>query len=240
MISCSVVVPVHNEGENLDKLFMEFWNNLGGLRDKIVEIHLMENGSSDNTLLVCEELEKKFPDTVITQEVPFPSYGEAIKQGIMSSTGEAVCILECDAMDISFVSSSLEIIEDDQADFVVASKRHPESHDLRPFKRRMLTCLFNQWLKMFFKFPGSDTHGLKTIRTETAKSICDVSITGGEVFQTELVLLAHRMGFKVIEIPIRLAESRDTKVAIRRRVPKVMNIIAELKKSLSRFPLKEK
>ncbi len=239
MVNCSIVVPVHNEAENLKNLFMQFWDNLGDVREKIAEIHLMENGSNDNTLLVCKELEKKFPGTVIAQKVPFPSYGEAIKQGIMSSSSEAVCILECDVMDISFVSSSLAIIEEGQADFVVASKRHPESHDLRPFKRRMLTYLFNQWLKMFFKFSGSDTHGLKTIRTVIAKSICSVSITGGEVFQTEIVLLAHRMGFKVTEIPIRLAETRNTKVAVYRRLPKVMNIITELKRSLARFPAKK-
>lgn len=239
MVNCSIVIPVHNEAENLYKLFMQFWDNLGDLREKITEIHLMENGSNDDTLSVCKELEKKFPNTVIAQKVPFPSYGEAVKRGIMSSLGEATCILECDAMDISFVSSSLAIIEQNQADFVVASKRHPKSHDIRPFKRRMLTYLFNLWLKMFFNFPGSDTHGLKAIRTETAKSICKVSITGGEVFQTEIVLLAHRMGFKVTEVPIYLAETRDTKIAVYRRLPKVMNIIAELKKSLARFPVKK-
>jgi glycosyltransferase involved in cell wall biosynthesis len=239
MANCSIVVPVHNEAENLYNLFMQFWDNLGDLREKITEIHLMENGSNDDTLSVCKELEKKFPDTVIAQKVPFPSYGEAVKQGILSSLGETICILECDAMDVSFVSSSLAIIEEGRADFVVASKRHPKSRDLRPFKRRMLTYLFNLWLKLFFKFPGSDTHGLKTIRTETAKSICRVSITGDEVFQTEIVLLAHRMGFKVTEIPICLAETRDTKVAVYRRLPKVMNIIAELKRSLARFPVKK-
>lgn len=238
MVSCSVVVPVHNEAENLEELFMQFWNNLGNLREKIDEIHLMENGSNDDTLLVCKKLEKRFPNVVIAQKIPFPSYGEAIKQGIMTSLGEAVCILECDAMDISFISSSLTIIEENQADFVVASKRHPKSLDLRPFRRRMLTYLFNQWLKIFFEFPGSDTHGLKTIRTTIAKSICSASITGGEVFQTELVLLAHRMGFKVVEIPIRLAETRNTKVSVYRRLPKVMNIIKELKQSLARFPKK--
>lgn len=238
MVSCSIVVPVHNEADNLEELFLQFWNKLGDLREKIAEIHLMENGSNDDTLIVCKKLEKSFPNVVVAQKIPFPSYGEAIKLGIMSASGEVVCILECDAMDISFISSSLKIIEENRADFVVASKRHPKSLDLRPFRRRVLTYLFNQWLKVFFNFPGTDTHGLKTIRTVIAKSICSVSITGGEVFQTEIVLLAHRMGYKVAEIPIRLAETRNTKVSLYRRLPKVMNIIKELKQSLARFPKK--
>ena len=240
MVNCSIIVPVHNEYECLEELIIQFWKNLGKLNYKIGEIHLMENGSSDDTFQVCKNLEKRFPGLVFAHEIPIPSYGEAIKQGIMSSAGNVICILECDAMDISFIDSSLKIIDENQADFVVASKRHPESNDQRPFKRRMLTYLFNQYLKIFFRFPGSDTHGLKTIRAHVAKTICGVTITSGEVFQTELVLLAHRMGFKVVEMPINLSEIRNTKVALCRRLPKVINVVTELKNSLARFPERSK
>jgi len=238
MVSCSIVIPVHNEAENLQVLIKQFLDKLGSSRQNVHEVLLMENGSTDNTLQVCKRLEEKWPDLVVAHKLPFPSYGEAVKQGIMSASGNVVCVLECDAMDISFFASSLEVFEENQADFVVGSKQHPESHDMRPFKRRMLTYLFNCYLKIFFKFPGSDTHGLKAIRTDTAKTICEAAITGGEVFQTEIVLLAHRMGFKVVEMPINLSEVRNTKVSIHRRLPKVMSIIKELKQSLSRFPEK--
>jgi glycosyltransferase involved in cell wall biosynthesis len=238
MVSCSIVVPVHNEAENLQVLIGQFLDDLGSSRQNVHEVLLMENGSTDNTLQVCKSLEQKWPGLVVAHKIPFPSYGEAVKQGIMSASGKVVCILECDAMDISFFVSSLVVFEENQADFVVGSKQHPESHDFRPLKRRILTNLFNRYLKIFFKFPGSDTHGLKVIRTDVAKTICGAAITGGEVFQTEIVLLAHRMGFKVLELPIHLSEVRDTKVSIRRRFPKVMSIIKELNKSLSRFPEK--
>jgi glycosyltransferase involved in cell wall biosynthesis len=240
MVNCSIVIPVHNESESLEELFVQFWTNLGNLQRNIVEINLMENGSNDDTFIVCKKLETRFSGVVFAHEIPVPSYGEAIKQGIMSSSGNVICILECDAMDISFVSSSLKIIEENRADFVVASKQHPESCDMRPLKRRMLTYLFNQYLKIFFKFPGSDTHGLKAIRADAAKKLCNATITSGEVLQTELVLLAHRLGFKVKEVPITLKEVRNTKVALRRRLPKVINIVTELRNSLARFPEQRK
>ena len=56
--------------------------------------------------------------------------------------------------------------------------------------------------------------------------------------QTEIVLLAHHMGFKVIERPLSIEEKRGTQVSIVKRFPKVLNIIRELKKSLNRFPEK--
>jgi hypothetical protein len=168
-----------------------------------------------------------------------PSYGEALKRGIQSSVGDAICIFELDLMDKQFISTSLSLIEQNKADFVVASKRHPESIDRRPVKRRVLTFLFNCWLKMNFSFPGTDTHGLKAIRATVAKSLCELSITGGEVFQTELVLLAHRLGYRVAEVPITLSEQRATMVSVLKRLPKVVHIMDELKTSLGRFPVKK-
>lgn len=234
MITCSVIVPVHNEEENIEKFLMSFWNELGAYQECVKEIHLIENGSSDNTFQVCQELAKKLP-AVIPHHISFQSYGEAIKQGLSAATGDVVCILECDIMDVAFLSKSLALIEEDIADFVVASKRHPESVDCRPLKRRILTLLFNLWLKFYFDFPGTDTHGLKAIRADVAKSIHSIATTGDEVYQTEIVLLAHQMGYRLVEVPIRISETRNSNISIHRRLPKVIHIISDLKRSLARF-----
>jgi glycosyltransferase involved in cell wall biosynthesis len=235
MIKCSVVIPVHNEATDIKSFILQFWNSLGQLQGNITEILLMENGSTDNSYLECRDLGKELP-VVKVHHLPFPSYGEAIKQGMLKASGDVVSILECDALNAGFLSDSLIAIEQENADLVVASKRHPQSIDRRPIKRRMLTFFFNLYLKYFFNFPGTDTHGLKTIRKNIAQSLCDLSITGGEILQTEIVLLAHRMGYKVIERPLSIEEKRGTQVSIVKRFPKVINIIMELKKSLKRFP----
>jgi glycosyltransferase involved in cell wall biosynthesis len=239
MMTCSVIVPIHNESEHLETFIPEFWENLKGLKQNVVEIHLVENGSTDDSFQICEKLAAALPGVVIPHSISIPSYGEAIKNGILASTGDIICILECDIMNIEFLSNSLSTIEQGKGDFVVASKRHPESVDARPLKRRMLTLLFNLLLKINFSFPGTDTHGLKAIRTDVAKLLCDLCITGGEIFQTELVLLAYRMGYKVIEIPINIREQRETKVSIVKRIPKVLHLINDLKVSLDRFPAKQ-
>jgi glycosyltransferase involved in cell wall biosynthesis len=237
MISCSVVVPVHNEAGHLEEFVLQFWDSLGDAKANIAEIILMENGSTDSTFNICERLSERLP-LVVPYHVQTASYGEAVRQGIFAAKGDAVCILECDVMDAGFLCESLNMIAEGHSDFVVASKRHPGSVDRRPLKRRILTLLFNLWLKYFFDFPGTDTHGLKTIRTDVAGSLCQKTVTGGEVFQTELMLLAYRLGYKVAELPITLSERRAPKVSVVRRLPKVLNIIRELRASLDRFPVR--
>jgi glycosyltransferase involved in cell wall biosynthesis len=235
MPKCSIVIPVYNEASHIEDHVSRFWRELGSARDLVAEIWLVENGSTDGSYDACQRLARLVPSILRIHQVSFPSYGEAVRQGVLRATAEVTMILESDAMDIDFFHSALAHLESGTADFVVGSKRHPQSIDSRPYKRRLLTRLFNLWLKVFFRFPGTDTHGLKAIRTEVARHLCGFSITRGEVFQTEIVLLAHKLSYRVVEVPVHLNETRRTRVSIVRRLPKVIGIVGELKKSLDRF-----
>jgi hypothetical protein len=169
--------------------------------------------------------------------LPRGSYGEAIKTGMLESTGTHLSILECDVLDWGFVSRSIAIFREGRARFIVGSKRHKDAADRRPFKRRALTALYNlAFLRLCFGYPGTDTHGLKSIEAECAKQLCQTAVTTDEVFQVEIVLLAWRMGIAIDEIPIEIREVRSAPVSIRRRLPKVLGTVRELKKSLRRFP----
>lgn len=232
----SVVIPIHNEGPFIYEYVEEFIRRLGIRVSAVLEILLVENGSQDNSLSECKRLEKKFPGVVRALPIAIASYGEAIKTGILEANGEITSILECDFLKEDFLMESAKLVDSRISHFVVASKRHPESHDERPLKRRILTYLFNTFLKYTLGFGGTETHGLKTFHSKLAKAITKKSVTSAEVFQSELVLLANRFGIEVKELPIQIKEKRATPFPILKRVPKVINILSELKKSLNRFP----
>ena len=92
---------------------------------------------------------------------------------MLASTGSHLSILECDFLDSSFVAKSIAIFRNGNAQLIVGSKRHSESSDRRPFKRRMLTLLYNLvLLQWFIGYPGTDTHGLKSIESGCARKLC--------------------------------------------------------------------
>ena len=235
MSTCSIVIPVHNEAENIEELFLDFWEKAGDLRPRIVEVLLVENGSQDETFGECQKLEKALPGVVKAHHLAEPSYGDAVKLGMRNARGDITVILEGDLLDVSFLLKSFSLIEEKKIDFVVGSKRHPEARDQRPWQRRALTLFFNTVLKIFFRFPGTDTHGLKAIRTTAAKELCKKSLTGGEAFQTEIVLLAHKLGYRVEEAPLAIRERRRTKIHPLRRFPKILTIVKDIRRSLKRF-----
>lgn len=233
----SIVVPAHNEATHLEASVEGFLADLTpAARSAVIEVILVENGSTDATLASCERLREKHRGLIRVLSNVRGSYGEAIKRGMMESTGTHLSLLECDLLDAGFVARSVELLERSNARVVVASKRHPRSIDRRPFKRRLLTWGFNCVLRITTGYPGSDTHGLKSLEGDLARQLCRLALTSDEAFQTELVLLAWRLGHPIIEVPIELRETRPTPVAIARRLPSVLTIIGALRHSLSRFP----
>jgi glycosyltransferase involved in cell wall biosynthesis len=237
MMQYSVIIPAHNEAANIEDQVSGFLSKLPReLADVLQEVIIVENGSTDRTLEVCRRLEQRFPKLVRICTLARGSYGEAIKTGILESRGSHLSILECDFLDSAFVMKSIEMFRATGADLIVGSKRHPQSIDHRPFKRRVLTALYNQIaLRMFIGYPGSDTHGLKSIKSDVAKKLSHAAMTTDEVFQTEIVLLAWRMGLRIEEVPVSISEVRATPVTVLNRVPKVLGTVRELRRSLRRF-----
>jgi glycosyltransferase involved in cell wall biosynthesis len=238
MMQYTIVIPAHNESLNVEKHVTGFIENLPReVAEVLKEIIIIENGSTDGTFDVCRRLECRFPNLVRVGAIPRGSYGEAIKLGMLQSTGTHLSILECDLLDSAFVMKSIGLFRANKAELIVGSKRHPQSIDRRPFKRRALTALYNFIvLRLFIGYPGTDTHGLKSIESNWAKKLCETVVTTDEVLQTELVLLAWRLGAKIEEIPVEIDEVRSAPVSVLRRVPKVMNTVQELRRSLKRFP----
>jgi hypothetical protein len=157
---------------------------------------------------------------------------------MLESRGTHLSILECDFLDPAFVMKSIDLFQSGLAEFIIGSKRHPESIDRRPIKRRLLTAMYNLIiLRLFIGYPGTDTHGLKSIETACARRLCQTALTTDETFQTEIVLLAWRLGVTIEEIPLEISEVRSAPVSVRRRIPKVLNTLWELKHSLRRFPV---
>jgi glycosyltransferase involved in cell wall biosynthesis len=230
-------VPVHNEAAHLDAFVTEFLGSLPPLVAGVLyEVLLVENGSTDDTREVCHRLATAHPGLVRVLCNPRGSYGEAVRRGLAETVGTHVSVLECDFLDSGFLANSIRLFQQGDVRFIVASKQHPESVDHRPFKRRLLTRGFNMLLRAGFRYPGSDTHGLKSIEGPLARELCQRAITTDEVFQSEIVLLAWRLGHRIVELPIRIEERRATPVALARRLPSVVSIVKALHRSLKRYP----
>jgi len=222
----SLILPVYNEAERMEQ---EIYAIDQSLKEKLLdwltrlELIIVENGSTDNTLSLAYKLSQEIPYINIVH-LDKPSYGKSLKTGILLGKGKYLVILNIHFHDIQFIKQAVKILDDQPVDILVGSKNLPKSQDKRPLLRRTVTKSFNLFLRIFFRYQGTDTHGMKIFRKNSITPLIPKCITEGELFDTELLLLAQYNGLKMKEIPIDI-DRISGRGAIKRIWPTLRDLI---------------
>jgi glycosyltransferase involved in cell wall biosynthesis len=222
----SIVIPVYNEEGILHSSVVDLVTSLDELGWDY-ELLLAENGSSDRTVALGEELSKKYPRVSI-HSLGEPNYGKALKEGILRARGRFVICDEIDLCDTDFYQRALAILEHDAADMVVGSKVMEGAEDRRPMLRHTATLVINGMLRVLVGFHGTDTHGLKAFRRDRLLGTVERCVLSRDLFASEFVIRAERDGRRVQEIPIHIVEKRPPSINLFKRVPKVLRDITRL------------
>lgn len=215
----SVVVPAHNERDELEPMLLEL---IGDLRssDRRFEVIVVENGSSDGTLALANDLAQKFAELRVLVS-PAADYGRALRAGILTARGVFVVTFDVDFYSLAFLDDAVALLEPVGGPVVVVgSKRAPGADDTRSLGRRAVTAVFTTILRLGFGLRVSDTHGIKAYRREPIAPIVEQCTFGTDLFDTELILRAERAGLSVAELPVRVKEQRPPRSSILRRIPR--------------------
>jgi glycosyltransferase involved in cell wall biosynthesis len=218
----SVVMPAHNEEALLRTSVGE------------VEVIVVENGSTDATLSIAEQLALEHAEVrVVTLDDA--DYGAALRRGLLDASGDAVVNFDVDYYDLDFLATAVGLVgPGGAAAIVVGSKRAPGADDQRSWPRRLVTWGFTTLLRLLFHLRVSDTHGMKAMRRERAAELAARCRFNADLFDTELVIRAERAGLGVTEVPVTVAERRPSRTSIVRRVPRSLWGLVRLRIALSR------
>jgi glycosyltransferase involved in cell wall biosynthesis len=211
-VDISVVVPIYNE-ERLIRTFIENVDQAcreTGLKYEIIPV---ENGSTDNTAKIVGELVRKMK-TVRMISLPKPSYGEALLYGAKKARGKFIAFFNADFWDKKLLEAAKLDLQ--KYDMVIGSKMLPDSEDLRPITRKILSRLFNKFLNIFFGYPGTETHGIKVLRRKTVMPIFESCKTRSGIIDTELMVRAYRKKLIILEIPVKITEVRPARFGLKR------------------------
>lgn len=221
----SVVVPVHNEAEFLPRGLPAIVEATRSV-DPEAEIIVVENGSSDGTADLAEEIGG---EAVRVIRLPEADYGAAMRAGFLAAGGEWVVNFDIDY----FSSAFLEQVLAADADLVIGSKRDPRSEDRRPFVRRLATFTFNLLLRGILRSGVSDTHGMKGFRSELVADLADRVVSRQDLYDTELVIRAERAGYRIIEVPVVVEELRTARSSLLTRVPRTLRGLLRIRRTLA-------
>ena len=220
----SVIIPAYDEGETIPELLDEVVRVMADL-ELDYELIVVDDGSSDDTLGVVGNLAKRNPKVRVVRNDPNMGKGYAIKKGFQHSTGEVVVYLDADfSMHPQHLAGYLQRLG--EADIVVASKRHPESDIIYPLYRRVLSRGFNMLVRAMFLLPLSDTQcGFKVFRRRVLEDVVPWLLVKRYAFDVELLVNAHKRGYRVAEAPITLRHGEE-RLCVRDVLRMVVDLLA--------------
>lgn len=133
--------------------------------------------------------------------------GYAIRYGIARTKGDPVIFIDS-GMEIDPIGIRMlwEKMEWYKADIVIGSKRHRESVVNYPWERKVISFLYQMFVRIFTGVNVTDSQcGLKAYRRQVLIKIMPRLLVKAYAFDLEMLVVARHVGFKKIyEAPVRL------------------------------------
>jgi len=201
----SVLMPAFNEGRHIYRNISETRRVLRefGLPYEIIVI---DDSSADDTASEVERAAADFDDVRLRRNEENRGKGWALKSGFRAATGDLIAFVDAD-LDIhpGQLALYLRTMEEQGADVVIASKRHPDSALDYPSHRKAISAVYFGIVKALFGLPIRDTQtGLKLFRRKVLEQVFHRMLVKRWAFDLELLVNAHRLGYRIVDAPVRI------------------------------------
>jgi glycosyltransferase AglD len=209
----SVVLPAYNEADKLEPAVTKISEAL----DEIgypYEIVIAEDGSTDGTDQRAEELAQKRPFVRHIHREKRQGRGTALNNAFKQCRGEIFVYMDLDlASDLKALKPLVQAILVEGYDFSTGSRLLPQSKVERSLRRDLSSKTFNFLVRQML---GSKVHdhqcGFKGFKREPTMLLLDEVEATHWFWDTEILVRAHRHGFKIKEIPVEWKSGAGTKV----------------------------
>ncbi len=209
----TIVIPAYNEEDRLGdvlKRYKEFYNNY--------EIIVVCNGCIDSTPKIAKEFSKE--DTRIKTLIFKKKLGKggAILEGFKEARGELLGFLDADeSVEPEDYLKLIDTINTQGFDGAIGSRRAEGAEIIsdRSIARRVASNIFNILVRGITGLKYSDTQcGAKIFKRKALDEVRDNIKSLGYEFDVELLLRLKRLGYKIVEVPVRWKHSGSSKFSL--------------------------
>ena len=212
-----ILLPVYNEEHVLEKSVTTLRKFL---QDNVTDfnwiITIGDNASTDSTMEVAGDLEKRFDDVRVFH-LDRKGRGRMVKYAWQKSEADILSYMDIDlSTDLNAFPPMVQAIMDG-CDVAIGSRQYKGADVDRSFKREAISRGYIWILKLLLGFPFTDAQcGFKAVSKKLVNELFHIIEDDEWFFDTELLFLAHKNGYKVKELPVRWIEDTDSRVRILR------------------------
>lgn len=236
MKTISFVIPVYNESERLVETFKALKELSLPPMLKLDEVIFVDDGSSDGTHAILMRSKKLLESYIYGAKLNIISYkknkgkGYAVKVGMKAATSDFLLLFDAD------VSTPLtELVKFapflGSARVIIGTRKNGKSTVVKhqPKLRELLGITFTKITQVALRCEVSDfTCGFKLFSKDAYIELAKVSVINRWGYDAELIYLAQKFGFDIVEIPVIWSNDERTKVKLYKAVPETLSEIARI------------
>lgn len=234
-VHLSVVVPAYNESERLAPTLRRLIEYLHA-RDYSSELIVVDDGSRDDTSVVADRELSAFAPSRVIRYTPNRGKGCAVRTGVVATRGEYVLFTDAD------LSTPIEELEraflllDAGHDLVLGSRAQGVQVS-QPFYRRAAARLFNFIRDVLVADTGvvDSQCGFKLFRGDVGRDIFRRQRVDRFMFDAETLFIAHRLGYRYVEMPVQWGDVPGSKVRIIRGALELLPELVSIRLRHGRF-----
>ncbi|MCK4744947.1 glycosyltransferase [Candidatus Parcubacteria bacterium] len=208
----NITTPCLNEGKILNNNIIALFNFLNkNVAEDEWQIIIADNNSTDNTAEIAKELEDRFKQIkyfFISQK----GKGVAIRHGWKNFDADIYVFMDADlSVDLEALPKLISAVKEEHYDIAVGSRFHKQSIIKRSIARKMISKLYRVAKKIITNSYISDLPcGFKAANKEIIKKILPLIKNNEWFFDSELIILSEKCGYKIKEIPVKWEEVRES------------------------------
>lgn len=211
--SISIIIPAYNEEKRLPATLKTVKAYLESSHWDFAEILVVNDGSRDRTSEVA-----RLAGVRVLENPGNRGKGFTVRHGMLEARGDWALFSDAD---LSAPIDDLEKLwagtERDQAQVAIGSRALDRSliGVRQPLFRELSGRFFNIVMRLITGLPFQDTQcGFKLFKCSAAREIFTRQQLDGFGFDVEVMFIARKLGYRVLEVPVRWNDVAGTKVSL--------------------------
>ena len=176
----------------------------------------MNDGSRDNTAQIVRQFAQQYPALRLLENPGNRGKGYSVRNGMLHANGSILLFSDADLSSPIEEAQKLFAAITCGADVAIGSRWVQSSlqTERQPLYRQLFGRIFNLMLRITLSLKFKDTQcGFKAFTRTAAQKIFALQQIERWGFDPELLYLAKKFGFKVVEIPVVWGHSGGTRIS---------------------------